>query len=332
MKPTRNSSVAILTALILFVALFVFFIYTFLHESGHAIVGLLAGQSLTEFNVNFWDFSAHVGMSGGELTQTQLAIRSVAGATLPLLVWALFISFVPRKANITLETLKLISSMAIVNTLLAWIILPVLFLFGEAPSDDVTTFLRYSQIPPLLLTFIAIVVYTAGWILFRSKIDGLRNEFRLFGKHSHETLEAGTRKTVFGMASFMTVCLIFVLAFNDSASNNSQNKFPLPQNFIPVAQLDLSKQSYSYETLTQFKLDKPAYVGVFIALRNINTTYFDLRVKGPNGFNSVVLHGEGYNALQDGGLWEKNLTPGTYQIVLTAHQSPGRASIYIKTH
>ena len=80
MKPTRNSSAAILVALILFVALFVFFIYTFLHESGHAIIGLLSGQSLTEFNVNFWDFSAHVGMAGGKLTQAQLACKSAAGA------------------------------------------------------------------------------------------------------------------------------------------------------------------------------------------------------------------------------------------------------------
>jgi len=332
MKTTRNSSAAILVALILFVALFVFFVYAFLHESGHAMIGLLSGQSLTEFNVNFWDFSAHVGMVGGKLTQAQLAVRSAAGVTLPLLVWALFISVVPRKANVTLETLKLISSMAFINTLLAWITLPVLFLFGNAPSDDVTNFLRYSQIPPLLLTVIAIVLYTAAWILFLSKIDGLRNEFWLFSKKSHETLDAATRKTVFAMASFMTVCLIFVLAFNTSASKNSQNKFSPPQNFIPVAQLDLSKQAYSSETLAQFTLDKPAYVGVFIAVHNINTTYFDLSVSGPNGFNSVILHGEGYNAFQDGGLWEKKLNPGTYQIVLTSHQSPGTTSVYLETH
>jgi hypothetical protein len=137
---------------------------------------------------------------------------------------------------------------------------------------------------------------------------------------------------IFGMASIMLVCLIFVIALNAAASKNSLNKFSPPQDFIPVAQLDLSKQAYSSETLTQFNLDKPAYVGVFIAIRNINTTYFDLSVTGPNGFNSVVLHGEGYNALQDGGLWEKNLAPGTYQLVLTSQQSPGTASIYIKTH
>lgn len=92
-------------------------------------------------------------------------------------------------------------------------------------------------------------------------------------------------------------------------------------------QIDLSSRAYSTETLTMFSVDKPAYAGVFIAIRSINTTYFDLRIIGPNGYVSTVLHGEGYSAFQDGGLWEENLAPGEYQIVLTSHQSPGTASV-----
>lgn len=61
------------------------------------------------------------------------------------------------------------------------------------------------------------------------------------------------------------------------------------------------------------------------------TIYFDLSVTGANGFSSTVLHGEGYNVVQDGGLWEENLPAGTYQVVLTSHQSPGSVSVYIKT-
>jgi hypothetical protein len=95
--------------------------------------------------------------------------------------------------------------------------------------------------------------------------------------------------------------------------------------------IDLSTQAYSSETLAQFSLDKPAYVSVFIAIRNINTTYFDISVMGPDGYSSIVLHGEGYNAYEDDGLWEKNLSPGTYRLILTAHQSPGTASVYLKT-
>ncbi len=331
MTQTKTSSLLILIALILFVALFVFFIYTFLHESGHAITGALFGQSLTEFDVSFWDLSAHVGMAGGALTESQLAVQAVAGAGLPLIVWAAFISLVPRKASFMLEALKFISSMAVVNTLLVWIVLPILFMLQSAPPDDVTNFLRHNQMPPLLLTFTASVLYAGGWILFLSKIDGLRNELLLFSTTGHNQLTAGTRKTIPAMAGIIGVCVISAIALNTSADKHLIDSFSPPKDFVTVAQLDLSKQAYPSETLTQFKLDEPTTVGVFIIVKEINTTYFDLSVTGADGYSSIVLHGEGYNTFQDGGLWEENLPAGTYQLVLTSHQSPGTVFVYMKT-
>jgi hypothetical protein len=331
MKQTKSSSTLILITLILFIALFVFFTYTFLHESGHALTGALFGQSLTEFDVSFWDLSAHVGMVGGALTESQLAVQAVSGAGLPLTVWGILISLVPRKASFTLEALKFISSMAVINTLLVWIVLPILFMLQSAPPDDVTNFLRHSQMPPLLLTFTASVLYAGGWTLFLSKIDGLRNELLLFSTTDRKQLTAGTRKTIPAMTSIMTLCVISAIALNASADKSLLNKFSPPKDFVPVAQLDLSKQAYPSETLTQFTLDEPTIVGVFIIVREIKTTYFDLSVTGADGYSSIVLHGEGYNAFQDGGLWEENLPAGTYQVVLTSHQSPGTVSVYMKT-
>ena len=69
-----------------------------------------------------------------------------------------------------------------------------------------------------------------------------------------------------------------------------------------------------------------------VAVRNVDTTYFDPSVTSPHGFNSVILHGEGYNAFREGGLWEQNLAPGTHQLLITVRQSPGTASIYLKIH
>ena len=311
--------------------MFVFFIYTFLHESGHALTGALFGQSLTEFDVSFWDLSAHVGMVGGALTESQLAVQAVAGAGIPLIVWAVFISLVPRKASFILEALKFISSMAVVNTLLVWIVLPILFMIQSAPPDDVTNFLRHSQMPPMLLTITASVLYTGGWILFLSKIDGLLNDLLLFSITERNQLTAGIWKTIPAMVSIMTLCVISAIALNTSADKHLIDSFSPPKDFVPVAQLDLSKQAYPSETLTQFTLDESTIVGVFIVVKEINTTYFNLSVTGADGYSSIVLHGEGYNAFQDGGLWEENLPAGTYQLVLTSHQSPGTASVYIKT-
>jgi hypothetical protein len=331
MNKTTISSTTIRIALTLFITLFVFFMYTFLHEGGHALTGILFGQSLTEFDLSFWDFSAHVGMVGGTLTEPQLAVQAVAGAGLPLIAWAIFISLVPRKASFTLEVLKLLSSMVVVNTLLAWIMLSILFFLQKAPPDDVTNFLRHSQMPPLLLTFTAILLYAGGWILFLSKIDGLRNELLLFSTTDREELLTRTPKTLPALTGIMAFCIVSAIALNGFAGRNSINRFAPPQNFVQVAQIDLSKQAYPSETLAQFTVDEPTYVGVFLVIRDINTTYFDLSVTGAHGFSSTVVHGEGYNVVQDGGLWEQNLSAGTYQVVLTSHQSPGSVSVYIKT-
>lgn len=321
-----------LILVVFFVILFVFFLYTFLHEAGHAIVGWFFGESLTEFNVNFWDFSAHVGMVGGELTESQRTVLSAAGAALPLFIWMIFISLIPRKASFILESLKLISSMAVVNTLLAWIVLPILFMFGKAPSDDVINFLRYSQMPPLLLTCTAVVLYISAWILFLSKVDGLRNEFLLFRTTDGALLTAGLRTTMLVMLGILASCVLLAFTLNAFATKNFPNPFSPPPDFQSIAEIDLSAKSYSAEPLEQFSLEKSTYVGVFVAVDNINTTYFDLSLTGPDGYHSVILHGEGYTADQDGGLWEKNLPAGTYQVVLTSHQSPGTASIFLKTH
>lgn len=318
--------------LLLFVVLFVFFIYTFLHEAGHAIIGFAFGQSLTEFNVNFWDFSAHVGMIGGELTQSQLAVQAIAGVTLPLLMWAIFIDLVPRKASFILESLKLISSMAVLNTLLAWIVLSVLYVIGKAlPSDDVTHFLRYSQMPPLLLTFTVTIIYIRGWAYFLSKIDGLRNAFLLFRATDRKTITGGAHRIIAVMTGIMALCIVITNVINRSAAKSSLLSLSPPPDFAAVAEIDLSDRTYSTETLAEFVLEEPAYVGVFIAVRNINTAFFDLSVMGPDGYNSVVLHGEGYSADRDGGLWEESLPPGAYRLVLISHQSPGTASVFLRT-
>lgn len=326
-KPTYLTGMILL---VLFTLAFILFTYTFLHESGHALIGFMFGQKLTAFHIDLLKWDAHVSMVGN-MTPPQQAIQSIAGAALPLLVWFVGISLVPRKGSFSLEVLKLAGSMVVLNTLLAWIILPVLFIFGRAPSDDVTHFLRYSQMPPWLLAFTAVVLYARGWGVFLSKIDGLRNELLLFRTTDRETIIAGTRTTVPVMTSILILCIALTFALNNVVADPSLNSFSPPQGFEPVAQIDLSKQAYSNETLAQFTLDEATFVGVFLTVRNINTTYFDLSVIGPEGYTSIVLHGEGYNTDRDGGLWEEYLLPGTYQVVLTSHQSPGTASVHLKT-
>jgi hypothetical protein len=324
----KTSAVVTLILLVLFIFVFVLFTYTFLHESGHAITGFLFGQTLIEFDVNFLNFGAHVGMMGN-LTRAQLIIQSLAGAGFPLMVWLLFFGLVPRKANFSLEVLKLLSSMIVLNTLLAWIVIPVLYVFGNAPADDVTHFLNYSQIPPLLVTFVALVLYLGGWAYFLSRIDGLNKEFLLFHMTNFKTLTMGTRRTILAMAGILALSILLTFTLDSAATKNSP--VATSEDFVSVAEIDLSTQVYSAEVLAQFTLDEPSEVGVFVIVRGIDTPYFDLSVIGPDGYSSIVLHGEDFSAFQESGSWKETLPAGTYRVVLTSHQSPGTASVFLKT-
>lgn len=320
-----------LIALVLFIFLFVLLTYPFLHESGHALIGLLFGQSLTDFTINLLKWDAHVGMVGS-LTPPQEAVQSLAGTFLPLLVWFVFISLVPRKAVFSLEVLKLLSSMLVLNTLLSWIVIPVLYLIGNAPaSDDVTRFLRYSQMHPWLLMFTALLIYVRGWAYFLSRINGLRNEFFLFRTQDRETLTAGAHKLLPVMGGILALVILSTAVLNRSAAQSPQGQLSAPAGFLSVAEIDLSGRPYGEETLAEFNVDDPTYIGVFVIIQEINTAYFDLSVIGPDGYRSTIIHGEGYNASRDGGLWEDYLGPGTYQIVLTSHLSPGTVTVYWKS-
>ena len=235
MKNTKKTPpIFILILLTLFVVVFVFFLYTFLHEMGHVLAGWLFGQSLTEFDLSFWDLSAHVGLAGGELAPSQLAFRSAAGTLLPLLTWVIFISLVPRRGSFLLEGLKLLASMLVIHTLLTWIFLPIVFKSGNAPPDDVTKFLIYSQMPPLLLSALSILFYAGGWMLFLSRIDGLRNEFLIFKQTDLNDLYAGTRRTIPVLSAILVIFVFLTIGANLDAGRNSADRFSPPQDFPPV--------------------------------------------------------------------------------------------------
>jgi hypothetical protein len=315
---------ATLVALLVLTLCFVLVVYTLTHEAGHAIVGMLFGQTLTALKVNFLTLSAHVGLVG-ELTQAQHAVQSIAGAALPLAVWLIFISCVPRRTTLIVEMLKCIASVAVLSTLLAWMVLPVLYRLGPAPSDDVSNFLSYSRMEPGLLSLLALVIYIVGWLWFFTRIQGMRSEMALFSTADGNVVHAGLRLPLALMTGILIACSSLIVVLG-----NALNPLAPPQDFQPIAQLDLATRARTAETLWQFALDQPAEIGIYAVVQGINTTYFDLRLTGSAGFDAVILHGEDYTTDQDRVTWSRELPPGQYRLVATACQTPGTISIYGK--
>ena len=322
-RATRTTRLTALT-LIAFTLCFVLIVYTWLHEAGHVLLGVFFGQTWTALQVNFLALSAHVGLVG-ELTPTQHALQSIAGAALPLLVWFIFISAVPRRSSFLIELLKCLATVTVLSTLLAWIVLPVLYRFGQAPSDDVSNFLNYSGMEPLLLSLMALVICIGGWMWFLSRIQGVRSEIALFSTTDRVVVHTGLRLPLALMTGILIACSSAIILLS-----NLLNPFAPPQGFQPIAQLDLADRARSNETLWQVTLPQSTEVGSYVIVQGINTTYFDLRMTGSDGFDAVILHGEDYTADQDRVTWSRKLPPGQYQLVVTAHQTPGHVIVYGK--
>lgn len=311
-----------------FIVLFVLVVYTFLHEAGHALVGVAFGQRLGAFDISFWDLSAHVSMSGS-LTPMQRAIQVIAGAGLPFLLWALLMSVAPRKGNVALTLLKLVGSMAVINSLLAWLVLPVLDIFGRAPAgDDVTNFLRASGVRPALLSAVVLALYAAGWLLFLAKSEGVRDLTRQLQDLS-ALRQPSTRATLLAMSVVLAVVLGLSVAAGAFAAQGQRPVLEPPQGYVLAADVDLSARAHTEESLAQFTLEAPDVVRVFFVVREIDTAYLDLGLAGADAGRQVILHGEGYRSSgASSGSWEQRLEAGTYTLLLTAEQSPGTLTVY----
>ncbi len=199
--------------LFLALAVFCLFLYTFLHEGGHALAGVLAGAKLTGFDINFLDFSAHVRLTG-EFTPAEKVANTLAGPGLPLLVWLVFILVVPKRTNFALESIKLAATMMFLSTLLAWVILPLVFASGQFPPDDVTDFLIRSGAAPLGVTIAALGAYLGGWVLFFRKIDGVRQEVEQWRDSQAEVFTSEVRATLWICLGILLACILITFAAN----------------------------------------------------------------------------------------------------------------------
>jgi len=79
-----------------------------------------------------------------------------------------------------------------------------------------------------------------------------------------------------------------------------------------------------------FTSSKLAEVGVYLLVENINSDYFEVKLTGPDQYDRLIIHVEGYTAHQDNPHLEENLLPGQYYFILTSQPSPGVLSIYTR--
>jgi hypothetical protein len=319
------------TLLFFLIAVFVVFLYTFLHEGGHALVGILSGGSVQVFNVSFLDLAAHVEMQGN-FSKPQIILNNLAGVSLSVLVWLVFIIIVPKRANFALECLKVAGSLMFLSPLLAWIVLPMLFWGGQAPSDDVINFLNNSGVHPLWVSGAAFLLFCGAWALWSTRFQGLRQEWDLFRKPDAGLITPDVRKTALALLAIFVFCGLVAFGANGfKLSAPRRDAFQPPQGYSLVKQIKLSQpEAINQADVCAFQLDQPAIVGIYLLVEDVQADLLEVKLTGSNAYESLILHAEGYTAYRDNPHLEKTLPAGQYQCILTSRSSAGTLSIYTR--
>lgn len=156
---------------ILISALLTVFLYILLHEFGHVIVMLSAGARITEFSI----MGAHVSGEGGSYTNTSDLWLHANGAFLPLLISYVYLLFYRSDVeNAFYRTFSWFFGLIPAASMIAWVIIPFIFLNGDAPAgDDVTLFLEnFSQDhSPVIVSIASALLMGIGMvILIRKKV------------------------------------------------------------------------------------------------------------------------------------------------------------------
>lgn len=144
-------------------------IYILLHELGHLIVMVSAGATIDNFSI----VTAHVSATGGEYTNLSDLWLQANGALLPVFTAYIYMFF--YKSNNAKSFYRIFSYMIVlipVASMLAWLIIPVMYIGGNAPiNDDVTKFLYIfsHDFHPLIVSVVAAMIIGIGVALMIKK-------------------------------------------------------------------------------------------------------------------------------------------------------------------
>ncbi len=312
-------------AFTILIALAVALAYTFLHEAGHALVGLIFGGQIGEFNVNFLTMGAHVNIAG-QFTRVQDAVINVSGAGLPFLVWLVLILALPKKGGLLVLWTKFIASSATLCSLLAWVIIPFLYLRNIAPAgDDVTQFIANSELPALLVAFTALGVFVAGWLLFSLRMTGLQSVGRVFASAGGKPMLVWRWVVAGGI-----VVGVLVSAGMLVGSTLGGSVAPSPKGYNLAARVDLSGGNMDAQSITRFTLAVAGDAVILLRVTGIESAYIDVTLVPARGAPLPLLHGEEFSSRSADSPYQFRLPAGDYQILLTSRESLGILEVYLR--
>jgi len=153
-------------------------IYIVMHESGHAMVILLAGSKITEFSI----IHARVSFEGGSYTPFMTMWREVNGALFPLLISFVYMIFYRKDIrNGFYRIFSFVFCVSEIMSTIVWVIIPFLYMNGyDDKGEDVVKFLdvfvRYHDARFISICALMIMII-GGLLIYKKRIIHSAIEF-----------------------------------------------------------------------------------------------------------------------------------------------------------
>jgi len=240
------------------------YLYVFLHEAGHALVGIVYGNTIESFVVfGRWP---HVSLGYPfHFTTFGYGLFFAGGALLPIVVAVIAICFYKSDVKYPWyhEFFRFIADILPFVTLLIWAGFPILSLFAEPPQwEDVTRFMAITGIHPLLVATGTAVIVCAFWLLARKK--GIYAKWREL---------KGNQKDSHAVKAFSWVIPIVFVVFVGFI-------FPINPPFFGSSSVFLTNDTWGDIRLQTRSMERP------IIIDETRMHSIDLRITG-HGFLTV---------------------------------------------
>ena len=202
-------------SIILFILIW-FFVYAFLHEAGHALVGMAYGGTIKNFV--FWNFNAHVVIAGANYSQFGEPLMNAAGILFPILIFVIAIGFYNSKVKFAgyhlcyfAATLSLVF-----GAFAGWVIIPFRSLFTLSLSgEDMVRFVDNTGFHPVLVSLMGLFLI-GSFALFAHKRGIFVGAWSAFNSLNGKEVSLKTTKIKWGIVSvgsLIVAIVIFVIAF-----------------------------------------------------------------------------------------------------------------------
>ena len=107
-----------------------------------------------------------------------------------------------------------------------------------------------------------------------------------------------------------------------------QTEFFVPENYYSIDMIDISSDNFDDENLFQFTIYEPTMVVIYFEVENINTTFIELLLIGPETTEEILFYGTDIHSDKGSSLWQETLPAGDYQLTFSSHKGSGIFSLY----